>query len=827
MSDGRGIAIEPGGRRRGRGPRLAGIALLTLFVLLLAVGSWLYTLIRASLPQLDGAVSVAGIEAEVSIERDSLGIPTIEGAGRADVAHGLGFVHAQDRFFQMDLMRRQAAGELSGLFGESAVPLDRDHRVHRFRSRAGAVLAAMQTADRVVIDAYTAGVNDGLEALGGPPWEYLLLQSAPAPWRPEDTVLAVHSMYFQLNDERALRESTRGTIRDLLGEEMLEFLAPLGDSWEAPIFGEPYPAVPVPGPEVLDLRVEPASVVPAPAAPIAALVDRREAAVVGSNNWAVAGKHTSHGGAILANDMHLPIRVPHVWYRVSLVYPDPVGGERRVTGVSLPGVPAIVAGSNGDVAWGFTNTYGDWVDLVILEPDPADPEGSYLTGDGPRPFTRREEVIRVQGGDDQTLEVLETVWGPVIGRDHHLRQRALRWIAHDPQAVSFEFARLESAGSVDEAIAIANRIGAPPQNFVVADSAGRIAWTVMGPIPRRFGHDGRVPSSWAAGDRGWDGYLEPAEYPRVVDPPSGRIWTANGRVASGPMMELIGRGTYAQSGRATQIRDRLLALDRASEADMLAIQLDDEALFLARWRELLLGVLTDEVTAADARRAELRRLVEAWGGRAAVESAGFRMVRAWRLFVAEELFTAIRVRCGFYDKSFDLFRLPAYEGPLWQLATERPPHWLDSHYSDWDGLFVAVVDATIEHFTTDGGELADRTWGERNTVRIGHPFSRAMPFLARWLDMPATALPGDSHMPRFQSPTEGASQRSAVSPGREAEGYFHMPGGQSGHPLSPHYRDSHGAWERGEATPFLPGPAIHTLTLRPATQEPATQKPQG
>ena len=282
------------------------------------------------------------------------------------------------------------------------------------------------------------------------------------------------------------------------------------------------------------------------------------------------------------------------------------------------------------------------------------------------------------------------------------------------------------------------------------------------------------------------------------------------------MMELIGRGTYAQSGRATQIRDRLLALERASEADMLTIQLDDEARFLGRWRELLLEVLTDEALVVDPRRAELRRLVEEWGGRAAVDSAGFRMVRAWRIFLAEDLLWQITAACDRRDQRFDVFRLPAYEGPLWQLVTERPPHLLAPSYADWDELFLAVVDETFEHFTRDGAKLADRTWGQRNTVRIRHPFSRAMPFLARWLDMPATPLPGDAHMPRFQSPTEGASQRSAVSPGREEEGYFHMPVGQSGHPLSPHYRDSHQAWLEGKATPFLPGPAIHTLTLRPA-----------
>jgi penicillin amidase len=813
MVDGREPAIEPGGRRRGSGSRAGAKIFLALLVVLLAGAIWLYSLLRGTLPQLDGEIAVGGIANEVSIERDGLGIPTIRGANRIDVAHGLGFVHAQDRFFQMDLLRRQSAGELSELFGEQALPMDRRHRVHRFRSRAGAVLAAMEDTDRAVLDAYVAGVNDGLEQLGGRPWEYLFLQSTPAPWRPEDTVLAVQTMYFQLNDENAERESTRGMIRDLLGEQTYAFLAPLGDGWDAPIFGEPYGPVPVPAPESVDLRGATATRGTAPQA--AALLDRSPAAAVGSNNWAVAGAHTAHGGALLANDMHLPLQVPHVWYRASLVYPDARGGERRVTGVSLPGTPAIVVGSNGDVAWCFTNTYGDWVDLVVLEPGPDNPDGAYLTAEGPLPFTRHQEVLHAKEGSEQSFEVLETIWGPVIDRDHLGRRRALRWIAHDPPAVSFELVRLESAANVDEAVEIANQIGAPPQNFVVADGDGRIAWTVLGPIPRRFGHDGRVPSSWAAGDRGWDGYLEPGEYPRVFDPPSGRLWTANGRVASGEMMARIGLGTYAQGGRASQVRDRLLALDNASEADMLAIQLDDEARFLVRWRELLLGVLTAEATAADPRRAELRRLVEDWGGHAAVDSVGFRMVRGYRLFLAEQLFEAITAACKEVDEHFDFFRLPLYEGPLWQLVTERPSHLLAPRFTDWDEQLLAAVDDTIDYFETDGAVLAERSWGERNTARIRHPFSRALPLLSRWLDMPATPLPGDSHMPRFQSSDEGASERLAVSPGREAEGYFHMPAGQSGHPLSPHYKDSHQAWERGEPTPFLPGATMHTLTLRP------------
>jgi penicillin amidase len=812
VSDRNGTAIEPGGGSSERPTRLAVKALLVLAVAVAALAAWAYDRLRSSLPLLEGALTVTGIETGVSIERDRLGIPTITAANRSDAAHGLGFVHAQDRFFQMDLLRRQAAGELSELLGEQALPLDRGNRVHRFRSRATAALGKMETGDRAVLEAYVSGVNAGLAALGDRPWEYLLLRRPPAPWLNEDSVLVVYAMYFQLNDERAVRESTRGMIRDLLGEEAFEFLAPLGDSWDAPIFGEPFAPVSPPPAAVLDLRAEPA-VAEMPSRPRAS--PAREQPALGSNNWAIAGRHTVHGGALLANDMHLPLQVPHVWYRVSLLYRDERGGDRRVTGVSLPGTPAVVVGSNGDIAWGFTNTYGDWVDLVVLEPNTEKPDDFYLTADGPVPFTRHTEVLRVKDGADRRFEVEETIWGPVIDTDHRGRRRALRWIAHDPPAVSFELLRLEAASNVDEAVEIANQIGAPPQNFVVADADGRIAWTVLGPIPRRFGHDGRVPSSWAAGDRGWDGYLEPAEYPRVFDPPTGRLWTANGRVASGEMMSSIGLGTYAQGSRATQIRDRLLALDRATEADMLAIQLDNEALFLARWRELLLGLLTPRATEGDPRRAELRRLVEDWGGHAAVDSVGFRLVRAYRIFLAEQLFAAITAACKETDESFDFFRLPLYEGPLWQLVTQRPPHLLAPRFSSWEEQLLAAVDATIDYFVADGSRLSERSWGERNTVRIRHPFSAAMPLLSRWLDMPATPLPGDAHMPRFQSPSEGASERLAVSPGRESEGYLHMPAGQSGHPLSPHYRDAHGAWERGEATPFLPGPTVHTLILQP------------
>jgi penicillin amidase len=533
----------------------------------------------------------------------------------------------------------------------------------------------------------------------------------------------------------------------------------------------------------------------------------------------VAGSHTAHGGALLANDMHLGLAVPNTWYRASLVWSE-AGEARRVTGVMLPGTPFVAVGSNGHVAWGFTNSQGDWADLVELESDPHD-QDAYRTPEGMRSFQRARETIHVKGAADETLDVAETIWGPVLDTDHRAKKRALAWVALREGGLNVGTFRMELVRDLDEAQRLAPTAGIPHQNFVAADAKGRVGWTIMGRIPRRVGFDGRLPTSWADGTRRWDGWLEPEEQPRIADPPNGRIWTANSRVVAGDKLHLVGFGGYDLGARQRQIRDGLLALEKASEADMLRLQLDDRALFLARWQQLLLATLTPDATSRDAKRAEARRLVEAWGGRASVESVGYRIVRAFRGRVARDALLPLVAACAQADPDFDYLGqrsqhgVRQWEGPLWALVTERPQHLLDPGLASWDELLLRALDATLATLTEEGGSLASRTWGESNTMLIQHPLSRALPRLAGWLDMPREALPGDTHMPRVQRPSSGASERLAVSPGREELGYFHMPTGQSGHPLSPHYRDGHEAWARGEKTPFLPGPAVNVLTLMP------------
>jgi penicillin amidase len=235
--------------------------------------------------------------------------------------------------------------------------------------------------------------------------------------------------------------------------------------------------------------------------------------------------------------------------------------------------------------------------------------------------------------------------------------------------------------------------------------------------------------------------------------------------------------------------------------------------FLERWQRLLLDVLSPEAIASSPERAELRRFVESWGARAATSSVGYRTVRAFRLTVADRVFEPLTAACRERDEDFRYLRIWQYEGPLWRLVEERPQHLLDPRYETWDQALLAAVDAMLEELTEGGTPLGDLTWGERNTVRIQHPLSRALPWLGDFLDMPREPLPGGSHMPRVQGPTHGASERLVVSPGHEDEGVFHMPGGQSGHPLSPFHAEGHAAWAKGEPTPFLPGPTIHTLVL--------------
>ena len=786
---------------------LRAIALLVVLIAAAALlTAWLG--LRASLPTIDGRAILPGLKYPLSITRDAAGVPTIAGQDRIDLARGLGFVHGQDRYFQMDLLRRAAAGELSALLGPGLIDIDRQLRVHRFRTVARQAVAKLDAQSRALIDAYVEGVNAGLDSLDGRPFEYWVLRSKPQPWTAEDVVLCVHAMYLQLQDPEGHLQLQRGLLRAALPEPLARFLESDATEWDAAIDGSLGLEPRVPLASEADLR----SLQDLPVLPPDQVL--RQLNLVGSNNWAVAGSRTDNGGAIVANDMHLGFRVPNIWYRARLVQTG-AGNALDETGVTLPGTPSIVAGSNGSIAWGFTNSYGEFAALVRLVPS-ADAPAGYLTALGPRHVDYVDEPIEVSGAPTQHLRIALTPWGPVVGNDWEGHPYVLNWTAHDPDATNLRLLELEQAHSVEEALSVAARAGIPGQNMLIADKSGHIGWTIAGRLPRRFGTVGSLPQLSTDTEVGLSGWLPEASQPRVVDPPGGLLWSANARVVGGAAADQIGDDGLDRGARAAQIHaDLLAAAPPFRPLSSLGVQLDDRALFLERWRELMNQVVDRERAAGSHEHDAAHEVLLKWSGHADPADAAYRLVNMFRAQVEARAFYMLiapaRQRAGEFH-----FEIPSsFEGPLWRLMQQRPAHLLAAYYADWNAFLLEAVRAA-EKLPAPCENLSACTWGRVNAVRVAHPLARALPMLAGFLDMPTVTVPGaHDDMPRIQGTDFGSSERFSVSPSHEGDGYFHMPGGQSGHPLSPFYRAGFDAWAKGSPTPFLPGPAAHVLTLAP------------
>lgn len=815
--------------------RLLASALSVLAVLGILAAAWFYHRIRASLPQLDGKAAIPGLTAEVNVTRDSLGVPTIHANTRTDVARALGFLHAQDRYFQMDVWRRAAAGELSAVFGPKTLAHDTAMRRHGFHQIALAAMAKLPPDQRGILDAYTEGVNAGLAALPEKPFEYIVVRATPVPWHPEDTMLVGYAMLCDLQDDTNRYERTLMAIRDTYGAAGLEFFAPLLTPSDAALDGSKGEIAPIPGPSIINLRGEKV------ASEAGAALRRRPAPEVlaayvpqpfdffarapgtnpGSNAFALAGAHTANGAALLASDIHLDLRVPNTWYRASFEFPG-----HKVTGITLPGVPLMIAGSNGHVAWSFTNSYADTGDLVTIDRNPVSSTLYRAPGHADLlQFEKREEKILVHGSADVTREFENSIWGPTIAQDEKGRPLAFLWTGHDPSALNLGLVGMEDAQNVREAVDVAHRTGFPQQNVIIADATGDIAWTIIGKLPKRVGYDGRLPVSFQYGDRSWQGFLTSDEVPVVtthptgrgfeIQAPEGRLWSANQRMIGGKALQAIGDGGYGRPNRAAQIRDDLAKVEHAVPTDLLAIQLDSRAVFLTPWNKLLVDTLSPAVTAEKIARGKLRQYAEKWEGEARLDALSYPITRMFRLAVYARIYTPIFAPCEEASPGIN-WNLLLLEAPTWKLLQEKPLHLLAPEYKSWDALLVAAADDVVTELDRAGIRLPYGAWGQRNAAEIRHPFSYTLPWFVRpWLDMPRDAQAGDVDMPRVQTPTHGASERFAVSPGHEAEGYFHMPCGQSGHPLSPYYRAGHEAWSKGEPTPFLPGKTEHTLLLEP------------
>jgi len=774
---------------------IIGLGLLTLIAILL--------LLRGNLPTQDGTLQLSGITNTVSIERDEWGIPTITAANRDDVAYALGFLHAQERFFQMDLNRRSASGELAALFGPSLVEYDKSQRIHAFREKAIRAYDRLSPEQKAYLDSYVQGVNQGLNALKVRPFEYLLLRTSPEPWTAEDSLLQVYAFYSSMQSQEPAYRQARALVQEKLPPAIAEFMLQEGLAWDATLDGKKAPILPIP-------PVDAWSFLSNSETPDTPTQLPTEPQHPGSNSFAVGTDLSSFDKPILANDPHLAVMVPSTWYKATTIYPGPDGQALQVNGFTLPGLPVIVIGQTQHISWGLTNGYTRSCDIIRLIPV-EDDSSHYLTPDGEATLLSRQELIEVKGGQSVTTTVEYTPWGPVIGEDHNGDKLVLKWAAYHPDAVSLDTMDIETATTAEEVLDQANRSNICVQNILATDSKGSIGWSLYGFVPDHgSGSKPDIINSTDAG-RIWKNRLAPETYPRLINPADERLWTANNRILGDEAYHDLGDAGFAEFPRAFQIRERLFAEDRFSPEAMADIQHDSEAIILKRWYAIIQRHLG--ATSAQDQSALLQEFAagikdfDAW---AMPDSISYTLVREFRIRVRAELMKLIFRDCIEIDDKF-LHRGITCEEPLYQLANQQP-EFLKTYIGSWDTLFEQCIEDILKDVT----DINQLRWGNKNPLRIRHPLSMAVPLLAPFLDMPTAQVDGDVYTPKVVFGNHTASMRMVAIPGDADDSVFQMPGGQSGNPLSSHYSDLHKLWLTKDYLPLQPGDTESTLTLEPA-----------
>lgn len=789
--------------------------------LVLAAGAaaWIYT--RQALPQTEGTLQLAGPRAEIRIERDAHGIPTIKAQSVDDVLFGLGFVHAQDRLWQLETHRRIGAGRLAEAFGEGALENDKFLRALGVRRAAAAQWAATTGEARAAVLAYTAGVNAFLQrGLKARPPEFIVLGLQPEPWTPEDSLAWAVMMAWDLGGNWST-ELTRMRLALRMPVERINQLLPPYPG-EQPLATADYAAL------FRELKVD-------GRLGQQALLHAPESGIegVGSNNWVLHGARTRSGKPLLANDPHLKLSAPALWYFARLEAPG-----LQVAGATLPGLPGVVLGQNAHIAWGFTNTAPDVQDLYLERIKPDDPT-QYQTPQGWAAFETFREVIKVKGRPDVALTVRATRHGPVIsdagggptegltgpaGRPAYAV--AMRWTALDadtgtlPAAIGFN-----KASSVAEFIAASARYTAPMQNMVVADRDGRIGFVAAGRVPLRKPQNdlkGLVPSPGWDARYDWDGFLDAAATPRELDPPRGWIATANQRI-HGPDYPHFLTSEWALPYRQQRIEQLIAAKPQHGVESMRDMQADVVSLATKRLLPFLQKARSSHPLAAAA-----QQQLAAFDGTMAADRAAPLIFWSWARQLSQGLF-ADDLGAPMWERSGRSFR-DAVEGVLerndasW--CDDRSTPAAESCEQQVDAAFTRALD---ELQAAQGGDVAAWQWGRAHVARSEHrPFSRVKA-LARWFELRApvggdtytvnvsrVGLKPDATTGELYLDEHGPSLRAIYDLGDRSQSRFIHSSGQSGLFFSPLYRSFVTPWARVEDVPVWGGAVDQVLVLSPA-----------
>ena len=739
--------------------RLARRLLAGLAAVALLLGLGLLFLVKRNLPG-RGEGRIAGLGGPVTVDVDDRGIATIRAATVEDALRAQGWMTARERAFQLDLLRRTASGRLSELFGKSALPLDRKHRLWGFARVAEAAVPLLPASERADLEAYAAGINACFaERRGRLGLEFMLLGKEPEPWRPADSLSVLLLMYEQLtNDVEAQTEAEKLAT---LPEPLRAFLLPRATADDVLLVPDAAPIGPPPLPSVGPVL---------PAIPKAARLDvPEEEGVAGSNAFAISGALTRSGRPILAGDPHLGLEMPGIWLPMRFV----VAG-RTAEGVTLPGLPALTIGRTDLVAWSFTNLEADVQDLYRERID----RGRARRGAGFEPVVERKETIRVRGGGEETLVVLSTSNGPLLPDG-----LALRWTALDP--ANLRVPNADFLRATDEAAFLAtfDRFTGPPQNVVWASASGAIGWRPAGLLPvRRAGTDGSVPYDASDPSNDWKGFVPASDLPRVVDPPEGFVVTANQR-AIGTSFGTVVSADWGHPGRARRIRDLLREKKaggaRMTRGDAEAIQLDERSETMRRtataFRPFLPG--------------DLARLLDGWDGTADAPSARYLVARALRRSLRERALAA----WGAPPVRWHL------EGDNWNdLLEAGDAAFRAAGLGPKETFLRGAADGAIAALGERYGKDRSRwSWGEANRLAARHPLG-LVPGLSWLFDPPRPPQSGAPGTPRAASPSFGQSLRWVVDWGAPEEATLVVTFGASGHVGSPHRLDQLPYWRSGD-----------------------------
>ena len=740
------------------------IGVLVALALLIVIGLSAVWYVRRIKPDYKANVAGAPVHRAVDVWRDSAGVPHVWAADLTDMLFAQGYIHAQERLWQMEMFRRVAEGRLSEIVGETMINTDKFLRTLGIWQAAGENLKRLRPAQKLMIDAYVAGVNHYLMTHDGPlPPEFVTLRIEPEPWTPQHSLAIEKIMSWDLANYESAAQVTNAVRR--IGVEKARYLFPSDPTWGTTIIEAPeVPQVPAPAAMLLD----------------ALSVTRA------SNGWVIGGTRTRSGKPILANDMHLMLRQPGVWFLMALHSPN-----HDVVGMTLPGAPHVIAGHSKAVAWGFTNVMMDDVDLFTERVDPAD-SSRYLTPTGSEAFVTRKESLRVKGRDSTiNFTVRSTRHGPVIsdveGRFRGTEILSMRWASLDTSNSFNALLAMNAARSAAEFLRALRDFNNPHQNVVYADTAGNFGYQMAGRVPVRGNRKlpPLLPVPGWTGDYDWQGYLPWEEHPAAHNPGNGYAVTANNRQVRTAVGDLISND-WDMPYRATRIRDMARANNPHDAMSVHRMQLDVMDLLAVKYKRH--AAAAAQVTG----REEAARLLEQWDGNATRDSKAAPYFYTWYETLRRLMSTNLYGRPGFFPRdglnaALDSGRV------LWAGANGKA--LLDS----LAGAAMIQADSAVR----------GRSWGDVHQVTALHILGEvaAIDRLFKLNVGPAAhqGSPTTVNVAQYNfsgglpiRTSYGASERHVVDMADvDGSGGFILPTGQSGLPASPHYSDMFERWRNG------------------------------